>query len=212
MSTVLLLRPDLDVLAGLMLFPDASKFFALGEPSDGPIGAAIVVLQLLNTMAGYERYGAAARAYAKSISPGPVELSSVHADTTTLRVNLEWHGKRRTLVYFFRSIGGDAWPEDIQGVDAVLDFGEGKEALDEFGDLLLERLSGGAVLLASKDVYSRLWKPKFPKMDEAVSSPPLLMDRTWDDGGLWRFDCLRHRLMPEVYGIGQEMREDFLDI
>ena len=204
---MLLLRPDMDVLAGFMVFPDATTFYAIGSASAGPVGTAIVVLQLLETMAGHQRYGAAARAYAKAVNPDPIKVDSVHVESTALRVHFEWRGVQRTLVYFFRALGGDDWPAEIQSVEAVLDFGDGRETLDAFRDHLAPRLVRHAELYANTDIFKEHWLPYVPISLEA--GPPVLVDRSWDDGGLFRFSCLRALLQPNQFSVADEM---FLDI
>jgi hypothetical protein len=204
---VLLLEPDLDVLAGLFLFPDATTFWALGEPFSADwLGTTVVVLQIMETMEGRLKYGrgSVAAAYAKLVSPEPIRVKSVQADRHGLRACFDWKGVSREVVYFFRGLC-DEWPKDIQGVNAVVDYGEGTP-LSAFQEELCATLAPGAKLYAMAETYDQDWYPFFPRVEKSAPPPPALVDESWDDG-LWGFSCLRSLLEPAKFMVEDEASE-----
>lgn len=200
----LLINPEELIELGLVLVPDATHYFAAGEPSKSWQSLAGFIVAALDDLATTHPTEGGRPVDATLAIPcsDTLAVRSVEAGPHEIRVHFEWCGIEREIVYFLRDFGKE-WSPEMSDVNVVIDLGPHTTPLGEYAHHLAPALAPKATLLATEDAYDARWYPFFPRVEKPAPPRP---DVAAEFCGtpVWRFQCLRALIEPTKYRVNEE--------
>jgi hypothetical protein len=210
---VLLINPEELMLLGLTLVPEASRYFAIGEPSKSWQSLVTFLVDALEDLAScwpQDDNSQTPRCRAQIGETGGFALQcpdtlavrNVEAGPHKIRIQLEWCGREREMIYFLCDIR-NKWPVEVSDANVVIDIGPNSHQLNSYAQQLSPILAPKAILLATAEDYDSRFYPYFPHIEKPRPPKPNAV-ATLFGTSIYRFECLRALLEPQRHQTSEE--------
>ena len=200
----LLINPEELIVLGLVLVPDATHYFAIGEPTKSWQSLAGFIVAALDDLAATRPATNNGRPVDTTLvipCSDTLAVRSVEAGPHEIRVQLEWCGIERAIVYFLHDFGKE-WSPEVSDVNVVIDLGPHTTPMGKYADHIAPALAPRATLLATEDAYDARWYPFFPRVEKPAPPRPDVAAEFYGNP-VWRIQCLCS-LEPTKYRVSEE--------
>lgn len=204
--TTLLINPEELVLLGLVLAPEVTRYYAIGMPTRSWQSLTSFLVDAIEDLACSPPIESSDPDQVLLECADTLALRQIEAGPGEIRLHLEWCGMEREMVYFIRD-PADAWPQEITGIDVVIDVGPQPPPLSDYVNCLAPRLAPAAVLLATADDHDTRFYPFFPRVEKPAPPVPGIVREMWRLP-IYRFQCLRALLEPHQHDVEHEISRE----